>query len=581
MSISVLKRLRLASRKGFNPLIKPVIRPDVKRQRSGMPLARKLATLSSRLSHLMFAGLVLVAATPAVRGDIQVLEESGQPRKTLRASPLPPATIDHRLKALPPERESRSEKAADDAEVLRDRAPRQVPITPERSPIEPPVPRQSATALALAVPADAVQGEGGAPRATVKARDIDALSATERHKRLKRLRAHALKGRPKTTLRAEGPSRVVLASLTGIAEVTPLPPPRRVVHARRRGRDRPATPIVAVKPPVAVAEAKVAALSPPSPVERPIGSVLKGARYTVVPTWSAEDIADAKRVCRGVLTSRTVVAKEAPAVREGSCGAPAPLMVQKIGQPAVEIRPSAMLTCPMAAALDRWMTEVVQPAALETFGAPVVRLVSMSSYSCRNRYGRAETPLSEHALINAVDLSGFELRDGRTVKVLSGWGRVARDKPVPSEDQAAKIRVAEASRSATGQQPSKLGAGTLAKDVVGPAKTDAKAPTKAVKPVEEKTAEKTSAVSAAKGQEGTVAKDAKAAIPDAKSATPPPAPAKPQPSDDEKRSMFLHKVHADACMIFGTVLGPEANDAHRNHFHLDMKARRGKRGYCQ
>jgi hypothetical protein len=30
---------------------------------------------------------------------------------------------------------------------------------------------------------------------------------------------------------------------------------------------------------------------------------------------------------------------------------------------------------------------------------------------------------------------------------------------------------------------------------------------------------------------------------------------------------------------FFTVLGPEANDAHKNHFHLDMKERRS--GFCQ
>ena len=37
---------------------------------------------------------------------------------------------------------------------------------------------------------------------------------------------------------------------------------------------------------------------------------------------------------------------------------------------------------------------------------------------------------------------------------------------------------------------------------------------------------------------------------------------------------FVRKVHDDACNIFGTVLGPEANDAHKDHFHLDMKKRR-------
>jgi len=33
-------------------------------------------------------------------------------------------------------------------------------------------------------------------------------------------------------------------------------------------------------------------------------------------------------------------------------------------------------------------------------------------------------------------------------------------------------------------------------------------------------------------------------------------------------------IHADGCKTFETVLGPNANVAHRNHFHLDMKKRR-------
>jgi hypothetical protein len=44
-------------------------------------------------------------------------------------------------------------------------------------------------------------------------------------------------------------------------------------------------------------------------------------------------------------------------------------------------------------------------------------------------------------------------------------------------------------------------------------------------------------------------------------------------SSDE-RSAFLHAVHDGACEIFGTTLGPDANSAHVNHFHLDAKERR-------
>ena len=55
------------------------------------------------------------------------------------------------------------------------------------------------------------------------------------------------------------------------------------------------------------------------------------------------------------------------------------------------------------------------------------------------------------------------------------------------------------------------------------------------------------------------------------------------PAKDEKAEAhiaFLKHIHHEACRIFGTVLGPEANAAHLEHLHLDMKARKG-RGYCQ
>lgn len=38
---------------------------------------------------------------------------------------------------------------------------------------------------------------------------------------------------------------------------------------------------------------------------------------------------------------------------------------------------------------------------------------------------------------------------------------------------------------------------------------------------------------------------------------------------DTPRGSFLRDVHKSACDYFGTVLGPEYNAAHANHFHLD------------
>jgi len=44
------------------------------------------------------------------------------------------------------------------------------------------------------------------------------------------------------------------------------------------------------------------------------------------------------------------------------------------------------------------------------------------------------------------------------------------------------------------------------------------------------------------------------------------------PADDRK-SRFLHVVRDGACRLFSTVLSPNYNAAHRNHFHLDQAAR--------
>ena len=42
-------------------------------------------------------------------------------------------------------------------------------------------------------------------------------------------------------------------------------------------------------------------------------------------------------------------------------------------------------------------------------------------------------------------------------------------------------------------------------------------------------------------------------------------------------SAFLREVHRGACRIFTTVLGPNADRYHRDHFHFDL-ARHGRRG---
>ena len=44
-----------------------------------------------------------------------------------------------------------------------------------------------------------------------------------------------------------------------------------------------------------------------------------------------------------------------------------------------------------------------------------------------------------------------------------------------------------------------------------------------------------------------------------------------------EEAAFLREVHGGSCKIFGTVLGPDANALHGDHFHLDL----GRGGVCR
>ncbi len=53
-------------------------------------------------------------------------------------------------------------------------------------------------------------------------------------------------------------------------------------------------------------------------------------------------------------------------------------------------------------------------------------------------------------------------------------------------------------------------------------------------------------------------------------------------SGPSAESNFLKRLHASACKRFGTVLGPNYNTAHANHFHFDMaKSMKNGTAYCR
>jgi hypothetical protein len=118
----------------------------------------------------------------------------------------------------------------------------------------------------------------------------------------------------------------------------------------------------------------------------------------------------------------------------GACGADYPLRIAALGETAlasfaeepitarpVAVAPAATLACPMVSALDRFVSEAVQPAAARWFGQPVARIKQISAYSCRGMNDDSTARISEHAFGNALDIASFTLADGRTISVKDGW----------------------------------------------------------------------------------------------------------------------------------------------------------------
>jgi hypothetical protein len=204
--------------------------------------------------------------------------------------------------------------------------------------------------------------------------------------------------------------------------------------------------------------------------------------------WTDDEVAAAKAECTATLSGVRLDFEPLSPIQHGLCGTPAPILLRSLGvDQKVELDPPATISCDLAKALSEWV-DAVQPEAKEQFGAAIAKLRA-SSYACRNIYNRANPPLSQHALANAIDVSGFVLTSGEHITVREDWDN-------RSVENRSLIHLASAAVSLPNLIPT-----------------------------------------------------------------------------TQQKSEFVVKAHESACSIFGTVLGPRANKAHRDHFHLDMKQR--------
>jgi len=137
------------------------------------------------------------------------------------------------------------------------------------------------------------------------------------------------------------------------------------------------------------------------------------------------------KACHRLLRQRGVVFTIEPdkiASRKGSCEYKNVVTVTAIGS--VKLRRPAKVRCALAARLEWWLRERIQPAAVQTFGQPIKEIDSYSGYSCRNAFGlyggRRIRRLSQHGRANALDIGGFVLENGEKIDYQVHWKTAVR-----------------------------------------------------------------------------------------------------------------------------------------------------------
>ena len=303
----------------------------------------------------------------------------------------------------------------------------------------------------------------------------------------------------------------------------------------------------------------------------------------VLPNWSPLELEQAHARCAVLLKGLDAVVVQETPMREGpECGTPAPMKLISIGRsPQIALSPPPTLTCDMVATLARWLERDVQPLARKHLGAPIVRVETMSSYSCRNAYGRAHGRLSEHGKANAIDIGSFATTRGQAALVVADWGPTARQ--IAAQAAAAAKRADEQAPGQASAQPVMVpvqgGMAQQGRSV--PIQRPSSAT--AILPLDLRPGMTIGIPGITLDLPGSPGRSPSAfglSSPSRLGGPKPPASAEPTVSPDGKTD-FLRAAHRSACKLFNTVLGPEANNAHLNHFHLDMAERIKNTKVCE
>jgi hypothetical protein len=187
--------------------------------------------------------------------------------------------------------------------------------------------------------------------------------------------------------------------------------------------------LVAAAGVVMISEAVSAQPQPPLPPPRPTQSpspAQPSSPQPEAPAPKADVPAPAQAVdtCPADLQAAgfDIEAAEPPQVSNPLCRIETPVRLKAVPVPTkhkavVRLSEQPILACRFAGPLGRWIGELVAPLVAGIHGAELKSVHTGPGFECRNRNRAATGKLSAHAEGLAIDIAGFELANGSTLKI--------------------------------------------------------------------------------------------------------------------------------------------------------------------
>lgn len=109
----------------------------------------------------------------------------------------------------------------------------------------------------------------------------------------------------------------------------------------------------------------------------------------------------------------------AATVDYGKCSVENPVNLRSVTvkENTISLPEAPLLNCKFALQFSKWLSESGAPILSAQLNSPVERISTGPGFECRGRNGDGTAKVSEHGYGNAVDISTFRLRNGKTLHV--------------------------------------------------------------------------------------------------------------------------------------------------------------------